>query len=110
MTQSSFVHSLCTPTFALFNRHPTPRRKHNARPTISPRTADFTAYLLSDTTARAHTPSGCPPMNPVTPFPDSLSRELLRLCDVEHAALTANDLPTFLHSRLRWCELILALC
>jgi len=49
-------------------------------------------------------------MNPVTPFPDSLSRELLRLCDVEHAALTANDLPTFLHSRLRWCELILALC
>src|SRR5271165_3722601 len=83
---------------------PTSRRKYDPRPTLSPRDAYFTAYLLSDTTARAHTPSGGPPMNPVTPFPDSLSRELLRLCDVEHAALTSNDLPTFLHSRLRWCR------
>src|SRR5271157_1056606 len=49
-------------------------------------------------------------MSRVTPFPDSLTRELCRLHAVESKALESHDVPTFLHSRLRWCELIITLC
>lgn len=49
-------------------------------------------------------------MNHITAFSDPLSRELCRLAELEHTALASNDIPTFLHSRLRWCELIITLC
>jgi hypothetical protein len=49
-------------------------------------------------------------MSRVTPFPDNLTRELSRLHSVESAALLSHDVPTFVHSRLRWCELIITLC
>ncbi|HZD31617.1 MAG TPA: hypothetical protein VE779_08140 [Candidatus Angelobacter sp.] len=49
-------------------------------------------------------------MSRVAVFPDSLTLELHRLHRVEERALPAGDVPTFVHARLRWCELILTLC
>lgn len=46
----------------------------------------------------------------VRPDPDALTTELCRLLDVERAALRADDVPSFVHARLRWCELVLTLC
>lgn len=43
----------------------------------------------------------------VTP---SLTQELCRLAADERAAFARHDIPTFIHCRLRWCELVLTLC
>ena len=39
-----------------------------------------------------------------------LTHELTRLADAERAAFATHDIPTFIHCRLRWCELVLTLC
>ena len=40
-------------------------------------------------------------------FPPLVKRELQRLSSTEVAALRANDLPSYVHSRLCWAELVL---
>jgi hypothetical protein len=46
-------------------------------------------------------------MNRAIDFPTLVKRELQRLSATEVAALRANDLPSYVHSRLRWSELVL---
>jgi len=40
-------------------------------------------------------------------LPHPVTRELLRLSHTESQALAREDLPTYVHSRLRWAELVL---